>query len=280
MHFGVLFFATEYATSPVEVARTAEALGFESFWVPEHTHVPEARKTPWPGGAELPKHYHHLLDPLVTLSAVSSVTTKIKLGTAVVIQTVRDPILTAKAVATLDQLSGGRVLLGVGGGWNLEEIADHRTDPATRWKLLRERVDAMKAIWTNDLAEYHGEFVDFGPMWCWPKPLQKPHPPIVVGGHGPLAIARTIRYGDVWGPFLERLHKPFGELVADLQREAEAAGRGRIPVYVFAAPNDPKGLEELERIGVERAIFALPPNVPEGVLPKLEQLGKLIRTLA
>src|SRR4030081_1951329 len=183
MQFGVTMFLTEYPLPVTDLARAAEDLGFESYWAPEHTHIPVDRRSPWPGGAELPREYSHSLDPFLALTAAATVTKQLRLGTGWCLVVERDPITTAKEVATLDHLSGGRVLFGVGGGWNLEEMANHGTDPATRWKLLRERVEAMKAIWTQDDAEYHGELVDFDPIWSWPKPVQKPHPPVIVGGN-------------------------------------------------------------------------------------------------
>src|ERR1700738_4652780 len=180
MQFAVFIFPTEYTIKVVDLARATEDLGFESLWVPEHTHIPADRRSPWPGGAELPREYSHTLDPFLALSAAAAVTTRLRLGTGVCLVIEKDPIVTAKEVATLDLLSDGRFLFGVGGGWNLEEMADHGTDPAARWKLLRERVEAMKAIWTQDDAQYHGQLVDFDPLWSWSKPVQKPHPPVIV----------------------------------------------------------------------------------------------------
>src|SRR4051794_7206944 len=159
--FGVTIFPTEYTIKVTELARAAEDLGFESLWLPEHTHIPADRRTPWPGGAELPREYSHALDPFVALSAAAAVTTTLKLGTGVCLVVERDPITTAKEIATLDYLSNGRFLFGVGGGWNLEEMSNHGTDPARRWPLMRERILAMKEIWTHDEAQFHGEFVQF-----------------------------------------------------------------------------------------------------------------------
>ena len=176
MKFGAFIFPTDYSIDPAELAREVEARGFESLWFPEHTHIPVSRRTPYPGGAELPEEYSHSLDPFVALGAAAAVTERLKLGTGITLVIERDPITLAKEVATLDHISNGRVLFGVGGGWNREEMANHGTDPSRRWKLLRERIEAMKAIWTQDEAEYHGEFVDFDPIWSWPKPVQRPPP--------------------------------------------------------------------------------------------------------
>src|SRR5919202_208167 len=204
MDFGVTMFPTEYSISIVELARAVEDLGFESLWVPEHTHIPSDRRSPWPGGPELPREYSHALDPFLALTAAASVTSRLRLGTGVCLVVERDPITLAKEVATIDHLSGGRFLFGIGGGWNLEEMANHGTDPTRRWPLLRERVLAMKEIWTHDEAEFHGAFVDFQRLWQWPKPIQAPHPPIIVGGNGPHTLKRVVDYGDAWGPIVGR----------------------------------------------------------------------------
>src|SRR5262244_214560 len=198
MHFGVSMFHTDYSIPAVELARALEARGFESIWAPEHSHIPVPRRTPFPGGGELPKPYYEVMDPFVVLGAAAAVTKTLLLGTGVCLIAQRDPIQTAKQVASIDQVSGGRFLFGVGNGWNEDEMADHGTAFATRHKLARERVEAMKVIWTKSKAEYHGEFVNFGPMMTWPKPVQKPHPPIIVGGAFPYGARRA--YGNGWMP--------------------------------------------------------------------------------
>ena len=200
MELGLALFATDYTLEPARVARLAEERGFESFWVTEHTHIPVSRDTPYPGGGELPREYSHTHDPFVALAMAAAVTSRIKLGTGVCLVIQRDPIVTAKEVASLDLLSGGRFLFGIGAGWNREEMRDHGTDPGRRFSLMRERVEAMKAIWTEDEASYQGEHVAFGPMWSWPKPLQDPHPPVIVGGNGAKVLDRVLRYGDEWMP--------------------------------------------------------------------------------
>jgi len=192
MHFGLTIFPTEYSISMVDLGRAAEERGFESLWVSEHTHIPVSRKSPWPGGPELPKMYYDTLDPFVALAAAASATSRIKLATGICLIVERDPIHTAKLVTSVDQVSGGRFMLGIGGGWNLEEMENHGTRPESRFKLMRERIEAMKAIWTQDEAEYHGDLVDFDPIFMRPKPIQKPHPPIHVGGGFPGGARRAI----------------------------------------------------------------------------------------
>src|SRR5436190_900736 len=177
-----------------------EERGFESLWFPEHTHIPASRETPWPGGADLPEQYWHTYDPFVALSAVAQATERLRLATGICLIIQRDPITTAKEVASLDRLSGGRFLFGVGAGWNREEMQNHGTDPDRRFGVMRERIEAMKAIWTQDEPEYHGKHVDFDPLWSWPKPLQQPHPPVWVGGSSPKVIDRVVRFGDGWMP--------------------------------------------------------------------------------
>ena len=272
MKFGIAIFPTDYAIPMTELGPAVEQAGFESLWVAEHSHIPASRETPWPGGAELPKHYWHTLDPFVALTAAALATKKLNVGTGICLVVERDPIHTAKQVASLDHVSEGRFLFGVGGGWNKEEMADHGTDFSTRWKLLRERVEAMKAIWTEDVSEYHGEVVDFGPMWCWPKPVQKPHPPVILGGSGPNILKRVVAYADGWmpnrGDILSRL--------PELRELATAAGRGDIPLTVYpAATTD--GIEKMQDAGVDRCIWYVPADGRDPALKKLAELAELIR---
>jgi probable F420-dependent oxidoreductase len=280
MHFGVTMFLTEYTLPVVDLARAAEELGFESLWVPEHTHIPADRRSPWPGGAELPREYSHALDPFLTLTAAAMVTSQLRLGTGVCLVIERDPITTAKEVATLDQLSGGRVLFGVGGGWNLEEMANHGTDPARRWALMRERILAMKQIWTHDEAEFHGELVEFDRIWQWPKPFQQPHPPIVVGGNGPHTLRRVIDYGDAWMPIPGRGTRAVEEGIGELARMAEAAGRPPIPVSIWGVRPDPRAIDDLVKLGVSRCIFALPSAGGDEVLPRLKRCAEAMKAVA
>lgn len=270
--FGVAIFPTDYAISMDELAPAAEQLGFESLWVAEHSHIPTSRETPWPGGAELPKQYWHALDPFVALTVAARASKTIRIGTGICLLAQRDPIHTAKETASLDFVSGGRFVFGVSGGWNREEMRDHGTDPAQRWKLLRERVEAIKTIWTREVAEYHGDMVDFGPMWSFPKPVQKPHPPIILGGSGPKVLERVVRYGDGWMPNRGQV----AERIPELQRLAQAAGRGPIPVTAYPK-EDPGEIERLGEAGVERLIYYIPPDGRDAALRKLEQLGELIR---
>jgi probable F420-dependent oxidoreductase len=272
MHLGIAMFPTEYAISPDELASEVEQRGFESIWFPEHTHIPASRRTPWPGGGDLPREYWHTYDPFIALTAAASATTRLRLGTGICLVVERDPIVTAKEVATLDKLSNGRVIFGIGGGWNAEEMENHGTDYKRRWRVLRERALAMKEIWTKDEAEFHGEFVNFDPIWSFPKPVQKPHPPILMGGDGPTTFERVIEFCDGWMPIGLRLVN-VEEKIAALRRRAEEADRdpSSISITIFAANADRIALDGLERAGVERAIFYVPPAGRDKVLPVLDR---------
>ena len=275
MKFGICMFPTEYAISPVALGRAVEAHGFDSLWLPEHTHIPTSRRSPWPGGAELPKEYSHTIDPFVALGAVAAVTERILLGFGICLVIERDPIVLAKEVASLDVVSNGRVLFGVGGGWNREEMENHGTDPTRRWRLLRERVEAMKTIWTEDEAEYHGEFVNFDPIWSWPKPIQRPHPPIIVGGSGPNTFRRVVRYGDGWIPIGGRGDPDFGARIEALNQALAEAGRSPVPISIFGCPADPEAIESHAKAGVERIVFTMPALPADELLPKLERRAEL-----
>jgi probable F420-dependent oxidoreductase len=271
MKLGLTIFPTDYSIGPVELARLAEERGFESLFFPEHTHIPASRRTPYPAGGELPREYSHLLDPFLALAAAASVTERLLLGTGICLIIERDPITTAKEVASLDRLSGGRFLFGIGAGWNREEMANHGTDPDTRFGLMRERVEAMKAIWTQDEAEYHGRHVDFDPIWSWPKPVQQPHPPIVVGGNGPKVLDRVVAYGDEWMPNRVKAEDFVGRL-EELRRKASEAGRDPIPVTVYGASRKPEVLEEWAAHGVTRGVYWLPPGDAGEVERALDQV--------
>jgi probable F420-dependent oxidoreductase len=277
MHLGIAMFPTEYAISPDELASEVEQRGFESIWFPEHTHIPASRRTPWPGGGDLPREYWHTYDPFIALTAAASATTRLRLGTGICLVIERDPIVTAKEVATLDKLSNGRVIFGIGGGWNAEEMENHGTDYKRRWRVLRERALAMKEIWTKDEAEFHGEFVNFDPIWSFPKPVQKPHPPILMGGDGPTTFERVIEFCDGWMPIGLRLVN-VEEKIAALRRRAEEADRdpSSISITIFAANADRIALDGLERAGVERAIFYVPPAGRDKVLPVLDRYVQMI----
>jgi probable F420-dependent oxidoreductase len=270
--FGVAIFPTDYAISMSELAPAAEELGFESLWVAEHSHIPVSRQSPYPAGGELPKHYFHTMDPFVALTVAAAASKTIRIATGICLLIQRDPIHTAKEVASVDLVSNGRFIFGVGAGWNREEMADHGTEFSTRWKLLREKVEAIKAIWTVDEAAYHGDMVNFGPMWSWPKPVQKPHPPVLLGGSGPKILERVVRYADGWMPNRGNAI----ERIPELQELARAAGRAPIPVS-FYPKAEASEIERLAKAGVERCIWYVPPDGRDQALSKLEELGKMIR---
>src|SRR5436190_14934919 len=259
MKFGIAVFPTDYAADPSTIARLVEQRGFDSLFFPEHTHIPVSRRTPYPGGGELPRAYSHTLDPFVALTAAATATARLLVATGICLVVERDPITTAKEVASLDQVSGGRFLFGVGAGWNAEEMQNHGTEPHRRFSLMRERIEAMKAIWTQDEAAYHGRHVDFDPIWSWPKPVQKPHPPVLVGGNGEKVLDRVLAFGDEWMPNRISDEKRFFARVAELQERAEAAGRGRIPVTFSGAPTEPQVVERLAATGIDRCVFYVRP---------------------
>ena len=276
MKFGVMMFPADYAIQPVELGRAVEERGFESLWFPEHTHIPASRRTPWPGGGDLPKEYWHTHDPFVALAAVAAATTRIKVATGICLIIERDPITTAKEVASLDVISNGRFIFGIGGGWNAEEMENHGAIFEERWKIVREKIEAMKEIWTKDEPEYHGRYVNFDKIWSWPKPLQKPHPPILLGGQPKWSRQRVVEYCDGWMPiygFGGDLHKR----VEDLHERARKAGRDpkTISLTMFGAPADPEVIKSLEGLGFERAVLGLPPAGAEKVLPLLDRYAAM-----
>jgi probable F420-dependent oxidoreductase len=278
MHYGAFIFPTDYSMQPAPLARALEERDFESLWVAEHTHIPCSRESPWPGGAELPKMYYDLYSPLLALSAAAAVTEKIKLGTGIQLVAQHDPIMLAKEIATLDRISNGRFLFGVGGGWNREELANHYDFPfEKRWKVMRERIEAMKAIWTQERASYHGEFVDFDEIFSWPKPVQTPHPPIHVGGAAPWGIRRTLRYGDGWIPLSGRGGNDPLEDVKKMHDAAREAGRdpASIEISLYGAPNDADKLKAFRDAGYTRAIFFLFSAPGEELLPLMDQYAAL-----
>jgi len=277
MQFGLMIFATDYAIRPDELAQEAEERGFESLFFPEHTHMPTNRRTPWPGGGDLPKEYWHTHDPFVALAMAAAVTHRLKVGTGICLVIQRDTITLAKEVATLDFLSGGRFVFGIGGGWNVEEMANHGTDFRTRWKKLREQVAALKKIWTEDEPEFHGEFVNFDPIWSWPKPAQKPHPPILLGGHSKQVLQRVVDYCDGWMPLGVRGTAVIQQ-IEQLRQLAEEKGRDpkTISISVYSVPADPAVIDAFRAAHVERVIFGLPPAGRDQVLPLLDRYAKLI----
>jgi probable F420-dependent oxidoreductase len=270
MDIGVVIFPTDDTIEPARLAKEVEARGFAALWFPEHTHIPVSRQSPWPGGPELPRHYYRTYDPFVALAMAAAVTSTIKLGTGICLVVERDPITLAKEVASVDRLSGGRFQFGIGAGWNLEEMRNHGTDPTTRFALMEERVAAMKVIWANDEAEFHGRHVDFDKLFSWPKPVQSPNPPIYIGGDGPKALDRVVRYGDVWMPIPGRSATPLSERIKELQDKAAAAGRERIPVHIFGAPAKASVIENFRDAGAEGLLISLPSAAPDDVLRALD----------
>ncbi|HSB80060.1 MAG TPA: LLM class F420-dependent oxidoreductase [Candidatus Methylomirabilis sp.] len=281
MKIGVSMFNTDYAMRIDELAKAVEGRGLESLWLPEHTHIPKSRKSPWPGGPNLPKEYWHTHDPFVALAVAATVTTSLKVGTGICLLVERDPITTAKQIASLDFLSNGRFLFGVGGGWNAEEMENHGTDFKKRWRILRERILAMKEIWTKDEAEFHGEFVNFDPIWAYPKPVQKPHPPILLGVNTANARDRVVEYADGWFPIAARAGD-LAEGIADLRQRAKKAGRdpASLSVSIFGSKAEEAALRGYAKAGAERAILPLPSAGRDEVLPILDQYAKMAKAFS
>jgi len=281
MKIGLMLFSCDYAIRPDDFARAAEERGFESIWLPEHSHIPASRRTPYPAGGDLPKEYWHTHDLFVSLAMAAAVTRRILIGSGICLVIQRDPIFLAKEVASLDQLSNGRFLFGIGGGWNAEEMENHGTPFKKRWKILREKIEAMKAIWAGENAEYHGEFVNFDPIWQHPKPLTRPHPPIILGTATPNGRQRVVDYCDGWIP-IDLLIQDLPAAISDLRQRAEKAGRDprSIPISVFWAKAEEAELRKYQSMGVERAILAVPAESRDKVLPVLDQYAELARKLA
>jgi probable F420-dependent oxidoreductase len=277
MEFGASIFFTDYSISPAELAVALEERGFDSLWAAEHSHIPVPRRTPPPGGGELPKRYYDVMDPFVTLTAAAAATKRLKVGTGVCLVIQRDTIQTAKLVASIDQVSNGRFLFGIGGGWNAEEIENHGTDFTTRFKKMREQIEAMKEIWTKSKAEYHGDIVEFSTMMTWPKPVQKPHPPVILGGAFPWAARRAVRYGDGWYPNASS-GEPL-EYLPRFRQMAEEASRDpqSLPVTLGGAAEDSDLLKRYRDLGVARVNFPVPPAQADEILPALDRLAKLMR---
>ena len=278
MKIGIAMFPTDYSITPSDLGQAVEERGFESLWFPEHTHIPTSRKSPWPGGPNLPDVYKQTLDPFMALTAAAVATKRIKLATGICLVVERDPIHLAKHVASLDCLSGGRFVFGIGGGWNAEEMASHGTDFKTRFSLMRERIAAMKAIWTNDVAEYQGVFVNFEPLWAWPKPVQKPHPPILVGGEFPHGAKRAIEYGNGWMPIGGRGLDALDILPRFRQMAAEA-GRNpdEVPMSIFAARQDTEVLKRYRDAGVDRAVIMVGSKGWDATLKDLDAAAAVAR---
>jgi len=280
MKLGVYIFPTDKTIRPDELARAVEERGFESLWFPEHSHIPTSRATPWGGQAEappLPEMYWRSYDQFVALMAAAAATTNLKVGSGITLVAQRDPIWLAKQVASVDALSNGRMIFGVGYGWNKEELAHHGVKYTERRALLREKVLMMKELWTKDEASYQGEMLTLESSWAWPKPVQKPHPPIIMGGAaGPKTFAHIAEFCDGWMPLYGR--HPITEKLDEMRAAAEAIGRdpATLAVGVFNAPRDPAKLEGLAEAGVTRALFSLPSVEPDVVIEKLDKYAGLL----
>ncbi len=286
--FGALIFPTGYSIQPAPLAKAMEQRGFESMFVTEHTHIPASRRSPWPGGRELPKEYWNTLDPYVALASAAAVTRDLKLGTGITLVTEHDPIAMAKQVASLDFISGGRVLLGIGAGWNGEEMANHGVDFAERWKVTRERVLAMRAIWTQENAEFHGDHVNFDPIWAYPKPVQPNGPKILLGASSKWALARVTEYCDGWFPIHQDPSRAkasgavdYAACIQTIRTAWKDNGRKGEPDFsIFGVGGDPKRVDELIGMGFNRIIFGLPPADADTVLPLLDRYAQLAHTRA
>ena len=276
-NFGIQMFPTDYAIQPVELARAVEERGFDSLFFPEHTHIPTNRKTPFPGGGDLPDYYWRSHDPFVALGAAAAVTTRLRLGTGICLVIERDPITLAKECASLDLISNGRLILGIGAGWNREEMENHGASYTNRWKIVREKILAMKAIWTEDEPEFHGEFVDFDPIWSWPKPVQPGGPPVWIGASSKWVFDRVAEYAEGW--------MPIGGLGSGNMERLKAAcdKRGRdiddVTLALFGAPADEDQARGRMDQGFSEMIFGLPPADADANLPKLDELAKLVEKL-
>jgi len=282
MKFGASMFFTDYSMTPAALARAVEERGFDILWAPEHSHIPLSRKTPFVMGGDLPKRYYDTMDPFVTLTVAAMATTTLKIGTGVCLIAQRDPIQTAKLVASIDQVSNGRFVFGVGNGWNQDEMENHGTTFATCHKLARERIEAMKAIWTQPKPEYHGEFVDFGPMMAWPKPVQKPHPPIVVGGAFPYSARRAIRYGDGWMPQVTpTATTPLPVLIPRFRQMAAEAGRdpASLTISIGGQAPDIDLIKRYQDLDVERVSVSLLSEKEDTILPILDQWVAVMRAV-
>ncbi len=280
MKFGASMFFTDYSMTPAEFAVALEERGFDIVWAPEHSHIPLSRKTPFIMGGDLPKRYYDVMDPFVTLTAAAVATKTLKIGTGVCLIAQRDPIQTAKLVASIDQVSGGRFVFGVGNGWNQDEMENHGTDFATRHKRARENIEAMKEIWTKSKAEYHGEFVNFDPMMTWPKPVQKPHPPILIGGAFPYSARRAVRYGDGWMPQVTTYAKtPLLDLIPRFRQMAAENGRdpAAMDISIGGQQADADLIKRYDDIGVNRVSCSLESAKADVILPILDQWAHIIQ---
>ena len=276
---GVSMFFTDYSMTPGELGQALEARGYESVWAPEHSHIPLTRKSAFPGGGDLPKKYYDTMDPFVTLTAAAMATKTLMVGTGVCLVAQRDPIQTAKLVASIDTVSGGRFLFGIGNGWNQDELEDHGVKFADRHKVARERVEAMKEIWTKSKPEYHGEFVNFDPMMTWPKPVTKPHPPVIVGGAFPYSARRAIRFGDGWIPLAARSgYSEIGDLIPEFRKMATEAGRNpdSIAITVWFPKRDLDLMKRYAALGVERVVVNVESVKADQAMPVIDEIAEFM----
>jgi len=280
VNFGVMMFPTDKAMDPMQLAVEAEERGFESLWFPEHSHIPTSRESPWGLRKEappLPEEYWRTNDQFIALAMAGAVTNTIKLGTGITLVAQRDPIWLAKEVATIDALTGGRFMLGIGYGWNKEELEHHGVAFGDRRAVVRENILAMKEIWANDEAEFHGEHVDFSKIWSWPKPAQKPHPPIILGGAaGPKTLAHIVEFCDGFMPIGGR--HGFAAQIAGLRQAAEEAGRDMdtFDLGEFGTPAKPEVVESLIEEGIHRIVFGLPPADADTVMTQLDKYAEFM----
>ncbi|MCQ4150576.1 LLM class F420-dependent oxidoreductase [Rhodococcus qingshengii] len=273
MRFGIVTFATDRSISPGDLGRAVEDAGFDSLFMTEHSNIPASRRTPYPGGGSLPDEYLRTYDPFIALTAAAMTTTTLRIGTGMCLVAQRDPIHTAKATASLDQISQGRFQFGVGAGWNREEMEQHNTDPRTRMALLRERVLAIKRLWNDDVACFRGDFVDIEPTTVRPAPFQKPGPPVILGGMGPTVIERVVDYADAWAPNPGWPPMPdLPDRIVQLRESAQAAGRGHIPVYLFGMDAVAEHIDNYAGLGVEECVFLLPTLSLEETLTELKRI--------
>jgi probable F420-dependent oxidoreductase len=281
MHIGAMIFPTDLSIRPDQLARELEDRGFESLWVTEHTHIPTSRRTPWPGGPVLPEEYRRTLDPYVALTAAAAVTERLVLGTGISLVAQHDPIVLAKTIASLDLLSAGRFILGIGVGWNEDEMEDHGVDPKRRRSIAREKVLAMRALWTEEEASFDGEHVSFPPAWSWPKPVSDPHPPILMGGGGgPVTFRHVVEYCDGWMPIHGR--RTIADKLDGLRAAAGEAGRDMttIELGVFGCPPDPKVIDDYTALGFTRCVLGVPPTGEDDALRTLDGYADVVSQYA